>query len=486
MSMHHLARDQHHIDHSREVDIHVASAAFVEANPELNMIAIITFGITVVCCFVLRRVLSKFRSAEVKHGAHQIVSAPGISKKLPLVGGIAAVTAGATAAGMDAGSTGVAAAWWVVSGAAAFFAFGLVDDIRKTRIGRGIGEGAYLIATLGLSVLACTLLVGPGMHLSNALSPYSLAHWVGAEARLPISMWYFTLILGTSLATSFSDGMDGLAPGTVAITGLGAALVCGISTSITNATWPLIVSAMAGGVLVWNLPSRWSPANPNARRLATIYLGDSGALFLGAASAVAAIVAGVDLLWPIIAAPLLLEGLSSMLQAKILVPIYRRWRDPRLPDGTLAPHQQFPLPLLASPLHYHWEIVGLDRRQIALGFWATTALTTVFAALAARMPDAGLAALMIILSVIASATFWGAAMWTRPAFVASEGNSLLLFHGRPLRIVGLRLAWQQRVVGGGAMVRAARHRGIMNQPMNAHRLESVIRDIHAEHGQSTP
>ena len=49
--------------------------------------------------------------------------------------------------------------------------------------------------------------------------------------------------------------------------------------------------------------------------------GTAALLTLGAASAAAAIVAGIDLLWPVIAAPLLFEGLSSLLQAKILVPL---------------------------------------------------------------------------------------------------------------------------------------------------------------------
>ncbi len=434
---------------------------------------------------MLRRTLPRFRSAEVKRGAHQVAAPEGVSGKLPLVGGVAASVAGIAGAAVISAGPGGSAAWWLMAGAAGFFAFGLVDDMRKTRAGRGVGEGLYLASALVLSVGATALLVGPGAHAIGAASPYALAHWAGAGAHLPLSAWYLALILGTTLAASFSDGMDGLTPGTVALAGVGAAVVAGLSAGVANVGWPLVIAAIGAGVLVWNLPSRWSPANRGAPRRAAVYLGDSGALFLGAASASAAIVAGVDLLWPIIAAPLLLEGLSSLLQAKVLVPVYRKWRDPRLPDGTPVPHQRFPLPLLASPLHYHWELVGLDRQQIVLGFWTATIVTGGLAALAAVLSDPVWAALAIALAGVAGLTFWVSAMWTRPAFVTVDGHSLLLLHGRPGRFLGLRLARQRRVLGGVEAIDAARRRELIDRPMNAHVLDFILNEMLAVEGQRT-
>ena len=361
--------------------------------------------------------------------------------------------------------------------AAGFFLFGVADDLRKTRAGRGVPEGAYLITALILSVGATALVVGPGAHESGAASPYAMAHWLGSGAHVPLSAWYLALILGTTLATSFSDGMDGLTPGAVTLATAGAALAAGLAAGAGHAGWPLGIAAIGAGLLIWNLPSEWSPANRGARRRASIYIGDSGALTLGAAAAAAAIVAGVDLLWPVIAAPLLLEGLSSLLQAKILVPLYRRWRDPRLPDGSPVPHQRFPLPLLASPLHYHWEIVGLNRQKIVLGFWAVTAITAGLCAIASALSETAWAALAIALATVAGASFWGAATWTRPAFVAADGDFLLLFHGRPITVFGWLLARRRRVVGDADAVRAAARRGLLNRPMNAHMLNAILDEL---------
>ncbi|MCY4112738.1 MAG: hypothetical protein OXG33_02205 [Chloroflexi bacterium] len=428
----------------------------------------------------LRRWLPHFRSAEVKRGAHQIATPLGVSGKLPLVGGLAAAVAAVVAAALLSAGPAASSAWWVLAGAAGFFLFGLADDLRKTRVGRGVPEGAYLVIALILSVGATALVVGPGAHESGAASPYALAHWLGTGAHVPLSVWYLALILGTTLATSFSDGMDGLTPGTVAIATAGAALAAGIAAGVGHAGWPLGVAAIAAGLLVWNLPSEWSPANRGANRRASIYIGDSGALMLGAASAAAAIVAGVDLLWPLIAAPLLLEGLSSLLQAKILVPLYRRWRDPRLSDGSPVPHQRFPLPLLASPLHYHWEIVGLNRQKIVLGFWAGTLATAGLCAIAAAMLESAWAALAIALAAAVGAAFWGVATWTRPAFVAADGDFLLLYHGRPISFLGWLLARRRRVVGDADAVRAAADGGLLDRPMNAHVLDATLEELLAD------
>jgi UDP-N-acetylmuramyl pentapeptide phosphotransferase/UDP-N-acetylglucosamine-1-phosphate transferase len=451
----------------------------------VGLAAAVSFAVAASVCPALLRALPRFRSAEIKRGAHQIAAPDRISGKLPLVGGIAAVIAGIAGLAVLSTAPNGSAAWWIVASGGGFFLFGVLDDSRKTRAGRGVSEGLYLTSALVLSAGATALLVVPGAHTLGAASPYALARWIGPETHLPLSAWYLALILGTALATSFSDGMDGMTSGTVAIAGVGASLTAGLSAGLANAGWSLAIAGISAGMLAWNLPSRWSPANRGAKRWAAAYIGDSGALFLGATSAATAIVAGVDLLWPIIAAPLLLEGLSSLLQAKVLVPIYRRWRNPRLPDGSPSPHQRFPLPLLASPLHYHWELIGLDRQQIVLGFWAATAVTSGLAALAAGLTATPWASMAIALGGITGVAFWLAAMWTRPAFVTADGCSLVLLHGRPGRFLGLPMARQHRVVGGVTAIDAALRRGIVNRPMNSHVLESLLAELLADPGRPT-
>ncbi len=416
---------------------------------------------------ILRSRLQRFTSREVKSGAHQIDGATDAVGKLPLVGGAAVSAAIVAGIAIEFAMSAKADGWWLVAAAAGFFFFGLIDDLRKSIRGRGVPEGAYFVTAVILAVAAAALMVGPGAHVNGASSPYSLAHWIGPERHLPISVWYFALFLGTALATSFSDGMDGLTAGTVGISLIGGALVAALAVGAELAAPPAVVAAAALGFLVWNLPSRWAPSNSGARRAARAYLGDGGALALGAAGAGAAIVAGFDLLWPVIAAPLLLEGFSSLLQAKVLVPTYRRIRDPRLPDGRPLPHERFPLPLLASPLHHHWEKLGMDRLAIVLLMWSATLAAAASGVLAAAMPDTGPAAVWIGIGATTGAAFWVAAMWLRPAFVTREGDRLVLAHGRPVTIGPIRLYRRRQAVGGPDTAAAAARQGLLGRPMNA-------------------
>lgn len=416
---------------------------------------------------ILRSRLQRFTSREVKSGAHQIDGTTDAVGKLPLVGGAAVSAAVVVGTAVGFTMSADAGGWWLVAAAAGFFFFGLTDDVWKSIRGHGAPEGAYFVTAVILAVAATALIVGPGAYADGASSPYSLAHWVGPERRLPISAWYFALFLGTALATSFSDGMDGLTAGTVGISLIGGALVGALAVGAELAAPPVVVAAAALGFLVWNLPSRWAPSSPGARRVARAYLGDSGALALGAAGAGAAIVGGFDLLWPVIAAPLLLEGFSSLIQAKVLVPTYRRIRDPRLPDGHPLPHERFPLPLLASPLHHHWEKLGMDRRAIVLLMWSATFATAASGVLAAAMPDAAPAAMWIGIGATTGAAFWVAAMWLRPAFVTHEGDQLVLAHGRPVAIGPIRLYRRRYAVGGRDTAAAAARQGFLGRPMNA-------------------
>lgn len=448
--------------------------------PSVLVAVAAAFGVTVLGISVLRAVFPDFRSRELKRGAHQTAAPSGVSDRLPLVGGPALWLALLGSFAARSAGSGAETGWWLLAAISGFFVFGLADDLRKTRAGRGMPEGVYFAAAAVLSLSATALLVAPGAHAAGAASPFALAHWLGPASHLSLGAWYLALILGTALATSFSDGMDGLTAGSVGIATASVAIMAGLGGGAWLAGWPASVALAALGALLWNLPSRWSPANRGVRRAARAYLGDSGALLLGAGSACTAIVAGMDLLWPVIAAPLLLEGLSSLVQAKLLVPAFRRLWDPRLPDGRPLPHQRFPLPLLASPLHYHWEKLGMDRRSTVLLFWVMTLATSVAGVLAAVMPTTGLAAAWIGLGAAGGAAFWGAAMWLRPAFLTREGEGLVLAHGRPWTLGPVRLFRRRGLVGGPETASTAERRGLLDRPMNAHeldeRLEALVRE----------
>ncbi len=408
----------------------------------------------------------RFRSRESKPQTSQVAFATRTSSRLPLVGG--PVMALALVIGVTFHPD---APLWPLAAVAGFFAFGFIDDLAKTFRGRGIGEGLYFAVIVLLSLAATALILSRDFHNLDSLTPFALATHLGTDALVPLGAWYFVLILGTALAAGFSDGMDGLTAGASTILMAGLWLAAGPVSGV----WAGLTAAGAGGALVWNLPSRWSPSARDRPRRARAYIGDSGALTLGATMAVAAIVAGYDLLWPLIAAPLLLEGFSSLIQVKILIPLIRRLVDPRTQDGAPLPHQCFSLPLLAVPLHYHWELLGINRRTIVFLFWVASLLASAAGVIAVHVAAATVPALILCGAV--GLAFWLAAMWLRPAFLQVEDDAVSVMHGRPLQLGPLRLFRHLDTIHDPHLVEVVLSADLAGQPRNAYALSQWIAEV---------
>jgi UDP-N-acetylmuramyl pentapeptide phosphotransferase/UDP-N-acetylglucosamine-1-phosphate transferase len=412
----------------------------------------------------------RFTSQEIKLGAHRIAEDRSTSSKLPLVAGPAlalGLLAGAISNTTDAEPTHV---WWALLATSGFFLFGFIDDAAKAVRGRGVSERAYFAVILLLSIGLVALLVGSGTHGSTTGSRFALATYLGPDSYLALSLWYLFLVLGTTLATSFSDGMDGLTAGSTTILMLGMAV---LASSMAQG-WPTLVAAGAAGALLWNLPSRWSPSSRSHTIHARVFLGDSGALLLGSAMAASAVAAGFDLLWPLFAGPLLLEGFSSLIQAKLLVPTYRRLVNPRNSDGSPMSHQRFPIPLLASPLHHHWELLGLNRLQVVVMFWSLIAATTILSLAATFATGVWETITLLALSGTCTLGFWIVAMWLRPAFLRIRHESIVIFHGRPIDIGPFRLYRELESIADEKLGVTAEQTNMLNKPMNAHALAGWI------------
>ncbi len=426
----------------------------------------ITLALVVALTPLALALFPRFRSRESKPRSSQVAFGTRTSSRLPLVGG--PILALALAIGVIFHPD---APLWPLAAVAGFFAFGFIDDLAKTLRGRGIGEGLYFAVIVLLSLAAAIFIVTRDMYDFDTLTPFALATHTGTDAQLPLAAWYFVLILGTALAAGFSDGMDGLTAGASTILMAGLWLAAGPVSGV----WAGLTAAGAGGALVWNLPSRWSPSARDRPRRARAYIGDSGALTLGATMAVAAIVAGYDLLWPLIAAPLLLEGFSSLIQVKILIPLIRRLVDPRTQDGAPLPHQCFSLPLLAVPLHYHWELLGINRRTIVFLFWVASLLASAAGVIAVHVAAATVPALILCGAV--GLAFWLAAMWLRPAFLQVEDDAVSVMHGRPLQLGPLRLFRHLDTIHDPHLAEVVLSADLAGQPRNAYALSQWIAEV---------
>ncbi len=172
--------------------------------------------------------------------------------------------------------------------------------------------------------------------------------WLAIPAVLVTWFW----MVGMMNTVNFIDGLDGLATGIVAITGI----------FITIISWTLgqqsiaILAAIFTGATLGFLPHNWNPAK--------IFMGDTGSQFLGLGLAVLSIIGGAK-----VALALMVLGIPILDVAVVAINRIRRGQHPLHYDKT--------------HLHHRFLATGLSVRQICYVMYG---LTLVFGTLALNLP----------------------------------------------------------------------------------------------------
>jgi phospho-N-acetylmuramoyl-pentapeptide-transferase len=210
---------------------------------------------------------------------------------------------------------------------------GFIDDFLAIRGGRNRGLNArtkfLATAVIGAAFLSFVAFVTPDPHAVLFIGP--VPYWV----------WYtlsLAVILATTHAVNLTDGLDGLASGTVVPP---LALLAFIAARQGNTNVAIVAVAFVGAVLGFLLYNR-HPAK--------IFMGDTGSLALGAALAGAAILTGSQLLLLLIGGVFVAETLSVIIQ----VTSYKTTR-----------RRVFRM----SPLHHHFELGGWPETRVTSSFW---------------------------------------------------------------------------------------------------------------------
>jgi len=253
-----------------------------------------------------------------------------------------------------------------------------------------------------------------------------------------------------AVAADFSDGIDGLAAGLGAIISFAMLAAAYVAHRAGAGMWAIALVAILAFWL-FNLPSAWT-SRGTARRRARVYLGDSGALAMGGGLAAAALYMHLGWVFVPAAGVWLVEGFSSLWQAEFLAKrVYRRFGRVERYGAARAPHTEFPLPLLASPIHHHFEMAGWDRLQIVKLFYAV-ALACGAGAVLAALPGYWLAAGYIVAGA-AMAALWSFAGLYRTCYLAvGDAGRLALNSGMPFRLGRKRYAKRLILTGCDATV----------------------------------
>ncbi len=254
--------------------------------------------------------------------------------------------------------------WIVIVTTAAFGAIGWVDDYRKVvrKDTRGLpARWKYLWQSV--AALACTALL-----FTTAVAPEETTLYVPFFKDVAWSMgWLFVpfsyfVIVGSSNAVNLTDGLDGLAimPTVMVATGLGViAYLAGhvefadyLNIAYLSGTGELVV--FCGAIAGAGLGFLWFNTYP-----AMIFMGDVGALALGAALGVVAVITRHEIVLFIMGGIFVLETLSVIIQVS---------------SFKLTGRRVFRM----APIHHHFELKGWPEPRVIVRFWIITVMLVLF------------------------------------------------------------------------------------------------------------
>ncbi len=217
---------------------------------------------------------------------------------------------------------------------------GFIDDFIKTSKTRSLG--------LRARTKFFWQFVVSGIFTWAAINYAALPTTVNLPATsitIELGIFYYLLVFliisATTNTVNLTDGLDGLAAGTVMVVLMAYAAISFRQDHLDLA----ILCAAIGGACLGFL---WHNAFP-----AEIFMGDTGSLGLGGAIAALAIVTKTELLLILIGGIYVIEGLSVILQV-----ISYHYFGTRL--------------FKMAPIHHHFEMLGWSETKIMLRFWIVT------------------------------------------------------------------------------------------------------------------
>ncbi len=268
---------------------------------------------------------------------------------------------------------------------------GFIDDYTKTvkKNKDGIPARAKVAAQVTIG-----LIVGSVLYFTPAFEPYHTTTylpfirdkvfdyhffegWFGAVdlgwiVYLPVTVFIMTAV---SNAVNLTDGLDGLTTGVTAFVSLGLMVLCYASGNVVMAEFLDIMYLPGTGELTVFVAAMvaacfgflWYNGYP-----ATVFMGDTGSLALGAAIASLTLAIRKELLLPLLGAVYFLEALSVIIQTG-----YFKYTKRRTGRGERI--------FLMAPLHHHYEAQGTHEAKIVVRFWIVTAVTIIAALLTLRV-----------------------------------------------------------------------------------------------------
>lgn len=254
---------------------------------------------------------------------------------------------------------------WVVLGVTASFgAIGWIDDYRKIfeRNPKGLPpRWKYFWQSVCGSVAVVFLYLNAGVPAETQLFIPFFKNFAWNMGLFYVVFAYF-IVVGFSNAVNLTDGLDGLAILPTVMVGSALGIIAYLTGHIEFASYLNIPYIPGTGELVVfcgalagaGLGFLWFNTYP-----AQIFMGDVGALALGAALGIVAVIVRHEIVLVIMGGVFVMETLSVILQVA---------------SFKLTGKRIFRM----APLHHHFELKGWPEPRVIVRFWIITVILVLF------------------------------------------------------------------------------------------------------------
>jgi phospho-N-acetylmuramoyl-pentapeptide-transferase len=337
--------------------------------PGLDMFRFITFRAAAAAITALAiswivgpRVIALLRARQIGEAAKLEAPSSHLSKAgTPTMGGIIVLTSALLPVLLWARLANTYI-WLIVFATASLGLVGFIDDYLKVvrRYPKGL-IGEYKIVGqvfVGLVVAAVLYFLPPDpRYHSVTMAPFF------KNQLIDFGLFYIPVIIfvitATSNAVNLTDGLDGLAIGTISIAFLAIAVMCYVGGNARYAGYFAIpylpgsgeLTVFSAAVLGAGLGFLWYNAYP-----AQVFMGDTGSLALGGALGAVMVMIKKELLLPILGGIFFAETVSVLLQKA-----YFKYTKRKYGQGRRV--------FRMAPFHHHFELLGWAEPKIVLRFY---------------------------------------------------------------------------------------------------------------------
>jgi phospho-N-acetylmuramoyl-pentapeptide-transferase len=241
-------------------------------------------------------------------------------------------------------------------------ATGFMDDYLKQvkKRSKGLSASAKLASQLILGlILGAVLYLGPQ---SNTVLDIPFLKNVSWNLGIFYVFFVALVIAGTSNAVNLTDGLDGLAIGSVIMVSVAFSVLSYVAGNMKFCHYLLIpyvpgageLTVFCASILGAGLGFLWFNCYP-----ASIFMGDVGSLALGGALGAVAVLIKKEMLLVIVGGVFVIEALSVILQVASL---------------RITKKRMFKI----APIHHHFQFMGWPESKVIVRFWILASLLALF------------------------------------------------------------------------------------------------------------